>query len=182
MKKRLTRSEMLAAMRNDDARYDGQFFVCVKTTRIYCLPSCKAKLPKIENILFVRSQREAEHGGYRGCKRCRAGAYPDLRPRWLKILIDHLRREHQTKVREADLVRLSGVDISTIRRHFKAHLQTTPTAFHRKQRLDHARALLARGSDILTAGFESGFESASGFREAFTREYGCAPGRKNGGR
>jgi AraC family transcriptional regulator of adaptative response/methylated-DNA-[protein]-cysteine methyltransferase len=173
---------MVAAMRNDDARYDGQFFVCVKTTRIYCLPSCKAKLPKIENVVFLRSREEAVSAGFRGCKRCRSASYPDIRPSWLKGLVHHLSREYQTKIREGELVRLSGVDITTIRRYFKAHLHTTPMAFHRRIRLDHARALMARGADILTAGYESGFESASGFREAFTREFGHAPGRRSSAR
>jgi AraC family transcriptional regulator of adaptative response/methylated-DNA-[protein]-cysteine methyltransferase len=173
---------MVRAMRNDDARYDGRFFVCVTTTRIYCLPSCKAKLPRIENVQFVRSKEEAENAGFRGCKRCRAGLYPDLRPSWLNSLIHHLKQKHRAKVREMDLVRLTGVDISTIRRYFKEHLQTTPMAFHRKIRLDHARAMMARGADSLSAGYDSGFESMSGFREAFLREFGYAPPGRSSGR
>ena len=174
----LKRSEMMAAMRNDDARYDGRFFVCVTTTGIFCLPSCKAKRPKIENVRFVRSITEALEAGFRGCKRCRAGAYPDIRPPWLNGLLQHLKRERRARIREGELVKLAGVDISTISRSFRLHLHTTPLAYHRRVRLLHARSLIEDGTDLLTAGFESGFESASGFREAFAREFGSAPGSR----
>jgi AraC family transcriptional regulator of adaptative response/methylated-DNA-[protein]-cysteine methyltransferase len=180
MNTRLTRSTMVAAMRNDDARYDGRFFVCVTTTRIFCLPSCKAKLPNLENVRFVRSKGEAKDAGFRGCKRCRAESFPDVRPAWFTKLLLHLRRNPRTKVNEGELASLAGVDISTVRRTFRAVLHTTPTAFHRRIRLAHARELLERGADIITAGMESGFESASGFREAYLREFGRVPGNRRG--
>ena len=53
-----------------DHRYDGSFYVAVRTTGIYCLPSCTARLPLRKNVEFVASQCEAESKGYRACKRC----------------------------------------------------------------------------------------------------------------
>src|SRR5215217_1757418 len=58
------------AMTNNDARFDGVFYVTVKTTRIYCKPTCRARPPKRENIEFVRTWEEAERKGFRACLRC----------------------------------------------------------------------------------------------------------------
>ncbi len=172
--------EMIAAMLEDDARYDGKFFVCVRTTKIYCLPSCKAKLPQLKNVEFLSTREAAIAAGYRGCKRCRSEFYPDTSPAWLASVLSLMEREQQAKINEQMLAERAGVDISTIRRYFRQYLQTTPIAHHRRMRLEHARKLLERGENYLTAAYDSGFESASGFRDAFSKQFGCAPGRING--
>ena len=178
--KTLTYEEMVQAMRTDDARYDGKFFVCVRTTRIYCLPSCKAKLPLLKNVLFLPTREEAIEAGFRGCKRCRSEFFPDTSPPWLERVLVLMRKEVQTKITESDIAATAGVDISTVRRYFRSYMQTTPVAYHRKLRLEFARDLLERGADYLTAAFEAGFESSSGFRDAFQRQYGNSPGRIHG--
>ena len=81
--KRLSYDEMVRAMLTDDVRYDGKFYVCVKSTRIYCLPSCKAKQPMLKNVVFFPTRETATAAGFRGCKRCRAEFFPDVAPRWL---------------------------------------------------------------------------------------------------
>ena len=65
-----------AAMQTRDSRFDGRFFVAVKSTKIYCRPVCKVKLPRLENCTFYPSAAGAEHAGYRPCLRCR----PELAP------------------------------------------------------------------------------------------------------
>jgi len=77
-------------------------------------------------------------------------------------------------------MKISGVEISTIRRYFKSHLNQTPLAFHRRIRLNYARRLLESGVDYLGAAYDCGYESASGFREAFVKQFGQTPGRLNG--
>ncbi len=177
---KLSQQEMIEAMQNDDASYDGKFFVCVKTTKIYCLPSCKAKLPKVENVIFVRTREEAIAAGFRGCKRCRSEFYPNTQPVWLEPVLEMIRKANDKKLDEESLAGIAGVDISTIRRYFKLYKSTTPLALHRKVRLEHAHKLMKRGADYLTAAYETGFESASGFRDAFIKHYGYPPGRING--
>lgn len=168
--------EMVTAMVNDDNRYDGKFFVCVRSTGIYCLPSCKAKLPLLKNVMFVATRHEAVAAGFRGCKRCRAEFYPQLEPGWLNDLIGLMEGRLPGKLNEQEIASLVGVDISTIRRYFKRYLKTTPLAYHRTLRLDHARKLIESGVDALTAGLESGFESLSGFRDAYVKQFGQLPG------
>jgi AraC-like DNA-binding protein len=86
-------------------------------------------------------------------------------------------KESAGRIGISQLVALTGVDISTIRRHFKSQFQFTPMAFHRKLRLARARKMIGDGAGYLTAAYECGYESASGFREAFIKEYGLPPGK-----
>jgi AraC family transcriptional regulator, regulatory protein of adaptative response / methylated-DNA-[protein]-cysteine methyltransferase len=170
--KQLSYDEMVGAMLADDARYDGRFFVCVRTTGIYCLPSCTARDPKLENVLFFRTREEAVAAGFRSCKRCRSESFPDVTPPWVLTLLKAMRNSDRVRLKECDLVKIAGVDASTIRRHFRTHLDTTPMAFYRRLRLEHARNLMEMGADPLTAALECGFESESGFRDALKRQYG----------
>ncbi|MDL1893258.1 methylphosphotriester-DNA--protein-cysteine methyltransferase family protein [Sphingobacteriales bacterium CHB3] len=177
---KFTPEEMITAMQNDDTSYDGKFFVCVKTTSIYCLPSCKAKLPKPENVVFLESREQAIVAGFRGCKRCRSEFYPNTEPAWLEPVLRTIRLSHSRKLAEQALADVAGVDISTIRRYFKSYRNTTPMAYHSRIRLHYAHTLLQNGADYLTAAYESGFESPSGFRDAYVRHYGYPPGKTDG--
>ncbi len=163
-------------MRSNDSAYDGRFWVGVISTGIYCLPSCPAKTPLVKNVVFFGTREEAVEAGLRACKRCRPDEYPHIRPEWWDDVLDLIQNELAAKLSEEHLSRAAQVDISTIRRYFKQHLKTTPVAFHRKLRLEHARRLIQSGADYLTAAFECGFESSSGFRDAFVREFGETPG------
>ena len=175
--KQLTYQKMLAATVRCDAAFDGSFFVGVTTTKIYCLPSCKAKLPLIKNIVFYSTRAEAIASGFRGCKRCRAESFPDVSPAWMANLLSFMKKENPARIDTGLLVALTGVDLSTIRRQFKSQFQSTPMAYYRKLRLARAKKMIEDGADYLTAAYECGYESASGFREAFIKEYGLPPGK-----
>ncbi len=88
----MTEEEKWNAVISNDENYDGVFFCCVKSTGIFCRPSCKSKVPKRENILFADTQEEALRLGFRPCKRCRSDlvSYKPLddTARELKDLID----------------------------------------------------------------------------------------------
>ncbi len=176
---KLSNQEMVRAMMARDSEYDGRFFVCVRSTMIYCLPSCKAKKPMLKNIILAASRAQALQLGFRGCKRCRAANFPNTAPKWFDGVIDLMRSNLSRHLDEGDLVNSAGVDVSTIRRYFKSQFAATPTAFHRKMRLEHARKMIESGVNYLTVAFESGFESASGFREAYKREFGVTPRRNH---
>ena len=171
---------MFNAFKNCDASFDGKFYVTVKSTGIYCLPSCKARLPHEKNIKFVATRDEAIKSGYRGCLRCKSELYPDVNPEWLKVIKDHLDNAIDKKVDEKELVKLAQVDISTIRRYFKFQYKYTPLSYHRKKRLQYAKSLIHNGYNYITAAYESGFESVSGFRDAFYKEFSQTPGEING--
>lgn len=172
----LTRDRMIEAMRANDARFDGRFYVGVHSTGIYCLPSCGARLPKVENVRFYLSREEALAAGLRACRRCRPNRYPDTLADWVPRVISHMCTSGQGRLTERDLAEIAGVDITTVRRHFKQYLGMTPLAFSRRLRLERAARLLESGQDSLSVAFECGWESVSGFREAFRKQFGVSPG------
>ena len=169
-------------MRTNDAAFDGRFYVGVHSTGIYCLPSCKAKLPLLKNVRFYATREEAIAAGLRGCMRCKSETYPDVLPQWLKTVLKYMRDHTDERLNELRLIQMTKVDISTIRRYFKAHLGLTPLAFHRIIRLNYALRLLEQGSDYLNAAYACGYQSVSGFREAFIRQFGKTPGRIRNGK
>ena len=173
---RLSYEKMITAMRSNDASYNGRFYVGVHSTGIYCLPSCRAKLPHLKNVKFYLTREEAIAAGLRGCKRCRSENFPDLLPDWLQRLLGKMRQNQNRRLTENDMAEITGVDVSTVRRYFREHLRTTPLAFHRRIRLEHARLLIESGENYLQAAYESGYESPSGFRAAFKKAFGKTPG------
>ena len=116
----LTHEEMIAAMANDDSAYNGRFYVCVRSTHIYCLPSCTAKDPLFKNVVFHRSKEEAIAAGFRGCLRCRSEFFPDVAPLWLGEVLAFMKKSIHDKIGERDIAKSVDVDISTVRRYFKS--------------------------------------------------------------
>ena len=165
---------MYRALLNRDASFEGIFFVGVRTTGIFCRPTCPAKKPARENVDFFPTPSEALHGGYRPCLRC-TPMDPEKRP---PALIERLRAEVEKapsgRLTDKELAALS-IDPSTARRQFMRHYGMTFQAYHRARRLGLALREVRRGGRVEEARNESGFDSASGFREAFTRVFGDAP-------
>ncbi|MHA2227472.1 MAG: bifunctional transcriptional activator/DNA repair enzyme AdaA [Candidatus Hodarchaeales archaeon] len=168
--------EMIKARVARDASYDGQFFVGVRTMKIYCLPSCKAKLALEKNTEFFSTREEAEEAGYRSCKRCKPELFPKITPLWMDGVLHYMQANFSQKINEKILVLIAGVDISTLNRHFKIHYQLTPLTYHRKLRLAYAMKLIHKGINYKDIPTRCGFKSNSGFRAAFTKEFGYPPG------
>lgn len=165
---------MYRALVNRDTSFEGIFFVGVRTTGIFCRPTCSAKKPARENVEFFPSTNEALLGGYRPCLRCQP-MDPGTRP---PELIERLRAEVEKapdgRLTDKELTALS-IDPSTARRQFKRHYGMTFQAYHRARRMGLALREVRRGARVETARNGSGFESESGFREAFTKIFGDPP-------
>ena len=165
---------MYRALVNRDSSFEGIFFVGVRTTGIFCRPTCSAKKPARANVDFFPTPSEALHSGYRPCLRCNP-MDPDKRP---PKLIERLRAEVERapggRLTDKELAALS-IDPSTARRQFKRHYGMTFQAYHRARRMGLALREVRRGGRVDEAKNGSGFESASGFREAFTKIFGDPP-------
>jgi AraC family transcriptional regulator of adaptative response/methylated-DNA-[protein]-cysteine methyltransferase len=170
----LSTREMHRAFKAADASYDGIFCVGVRTTGIFCRPSCAARKPKPENVEFFTTSRAALFSGYRPCKRCRPLDTDGTPPTWVGKLKDALGRSETKRLTAADLRRL-GVDPARARRYFLRHHGMTFNAFTRAWRLNEAFRSLKSGSTVNEAAAAGGFESASGFRSAFSRVLGTTP-------
>lgn len=171
-----THDAMVAAFMASDPSYDGVFYTAVKTTGIFCRPGCPARKPRLENVAFYATVREAMFAGFRPCKRCAPLDAPGKPPDWVAGLLARLDASPDARVRAADL-RADGIEPGRARRWFKTHYGMTFAAFCRARRLSSALATIREGGSVDDAVFESGFLSHSGFRDAFTRTFGASPGQ-----
>ncbi|MEZ5939568.1 MAG: trifunctional transcriptional activator/DNA repair protein Ada/methylated-DNA--[protein]-cysteine S-methyltransferase [Hyphomonadaceae bacterium] len=159
-----------------DADLDGVVYVCVKTTGIFCRPVCPARTPRPENIVFLTSPEEAQAAGFRPCKRCRPLEAPGSPGELLSRLLAMVEADPGRRWSEADL-RALGVEPATARRHFQRRFDMTFSQYVRARRLGHAFKSIRKGDQVIEAQLDAGFESGSGFREAFARQFGEAPNR-----
>jgi AraC family transcriptional regulator of adaptative response/methylated-DNA-[protein]-cysteine methyltransferase len=158
-----------------DAGYDGLFYAAVTTTGIFCRPSCPARKPKPENIVYYATPAEALGAGYRPCLRCRPLA-SDSDPEWLATLVTRVEADPRARIKDEDLAAM-GLEPATVRRRFQARFGLSFQGFQRARRLAAAFEAMKQGDSIDDAVFDHGYESHSGFREAFGRLFGEAPGR-----
>ena len=168
-------TEMEKAYRGRDAAYDGVFYLAVRTTGIFCRPSCPAKKPLARNVEFFATVKDALFAGFRPCKRCRPLELPGAHPAWAAELIARVERAPERRIRDQDL-RAAGIEPERARRYFQQRYGMTFHAFARGYRLRRAFDRLRRGADLDEVAMTHGFESHSGFREAFGRLLGAAPG------
>ncbi len=160
-----------------DARYDGLFFTAVKTTRIYCRPSCRSRKPKKQNVEFYLGLSESEAAGYRPCKRCQPevehSPWNDCVLQARSYLIAHYRENPML----ADIANHVGLSPYYFERLFKQETGETPRIYLEKIRVDRAAHLL-RCSTLsnLEIGYEAGFHTPSNFYRAFRRLHDCSPG------
>lgn len=176
METTLTRAEMERAFFAGDASYDGLFLVGVRTTGIFCKPSCPARKPLPQNVEYCFTVRDALFAGYRPCKRCKPTEPAGEAPAWAAELKAAVEAEPQRRWSAMDL-RARDLTPETVRRWFLKTYGLTFAAWCRALRLGQAFARLREGAEIDEVVFEHGFESHSGFREAFTRLFGVTPGK-----
>jgi AraC family transcriptional regulator of adaptative response/methylated-DNA-[protein]-cysteine methyltransferase len=170
--------EMERAYLHSDVTYDGLFYLGVRTTGIFCRPVCAARKPRPDNVEFFASADEALAAGYRPCKRCRPVS-EDAQPPWAQALLADIEREPGARITEQGL-RARGIDPATARRHFQRHFGMTFQAYARARRLGQALDQIRAGEPLDDVVFANGYESHSGFRDAFARLFGKAPGRSRG--
>ncbi|HEY5891654.1 MAG TPA: methylated-DNA--[protein]-cysteine S-methyltransferase [Chthoniobacterales bacterium] len=165
---------MVRAFYDRDPSFEGIFFTGVRTTGIFCRPTCTARKPARENIEFFVSPAEAMLGGYRACLRCRPMDLEQRPPELIERLRAEVEKAPGGRITEKELAALS-IDPSTARRQFKRHYGMTFQAYHRARRIGLALHEVRNGGSVAEAKSSSGFESASGFREAFIRIFGESP-------
>jgi AraC family transcriptional regulator of adaptative response/methylated-DNA-[protein]-cysteine methyltransferase len=166
--------EQYAALLRSDPAYDGRFFVGVKTTGVFCRPICRARKPKSENCEFYPSTAEALSAGYRPCKLCHPLETSEPVPGMIAELLHEIGERPERRIPDEDL-RRRGLDPDTVRRWFKRHFGLTFQGYQRARRLGSALGRLKQGRDVTTVAQEVGFESVSGFGEAFKKRFGKPP-------
>jgi len=167
------RAEMERAYLRSDASYDGLFYLGVRTTGVFCRPSCHARKPKVENVEFFGSPKDALFAGYRPCLKCKPVA-GNGEPAWALDLVARIEKHPQKRIREQDL-RAIGLNPERVRRYFAARYGLTFQAYCRARRLAGAFEQIRSGRRVDDAVFATGYSSHSGFREAFAKLFGQPP-------
>lgn len=161
-------------------RYDGKFIIGVLTTKIYCLPSCRARPPKPENIRLFKTESEAIAAGLRACKRCRPDLYyrgEDSDLSLFEGLAARLRKNPEGFADTAALAASAGVSQTKLGALMRDHAHLTPAAWLRRARVRAAcRLLSGRAARIADIGFAVGFESESVFHRQFLALTRMTPG------
>ncbi len=165
---------MYRALVDRDSTFEGIFVVAVRTTGIFCRPTCPAKKPARENVDFFSTPSEALHGGYRPCLRCKPMDPEQPVPKLIERLRAEVERAPDGKITDKELEAMS-IDPSTARRQFKRHYGMTFQAYHRARRMGLALRGVQRGNRMDEVRNGSGFGSESGFRDAFERIFGQKP-------
>jgi AraC family transcriptional regulator of adaptative response/methylated-DNA-[protein]-cysteine methyltransferase len=164
-----------------DAAYDGVFFTCVRTTKIYCRPVCPVAPARSKNVFFVPSAPAAERLGFRPCLRCRPEAAPGS-PAWrgtettvargMRLIEDgFLDRKSVGALADA-----LGVGTRHLARLFVKHVGATPMQVAATRRIQVAKALIsATALPLGDIAFAAGFQSVRRFNDAFRKIYKRAP-------
>lgn len=169
-----SKEELYRALVEKDSAYEGCFFFGVKSTGIFCRPTCPARKPRFENCEFFRSVQESLLAGYRACKRCRPLDEPRSSSELINKLANAVEDNPTHRWNDGDVRRL-GFDPSTVRRQFKNRFGMTFIAFARARRLGLAFKSIRTGDKVVNAQLQAAYESSSGFRDAFTKILGDAP-------
>lgn len=167
---------MYRAMIDRDQSFVGIFVVAVKTTGVFCRPGCPAKAPRRENVEFFANSSQALHAGYRPCKRCRPMDGGTAAPDWVQELITKIDRNPAQRHTDADL-RAMNIDPARVRRYFKEHYGMTFQAYQRARRVGMAMTEVRSNGRSNGVGYQHGYQSDSGFRDAFVRLFGSTPGK-----
>lgn len=173
----MTQEEMWEAVCRNDASYDGMFFYAVKSTGVYCRPSCKSKKPKRENICFFDTAEQARTAGFRPCKRCRSDLleYQPIR----EIAQKAKRLIEESFCQKGELnqrLKHLGVSRRRLDEIFKTEYGLTMFEYMDKLRLEEAKRLLSETSEeIIDIAYAAGFGSLPSFYRFFKKCTGLSP-------
>lgn len=162
------------ALIDKKSEYEGIFYVGVKTTGVFCRPTCPARKPKFENCEFYKTAKEALLASFRPCQRCRPLSHPGHVSELVRKLVNAVEENPEHRWTNEDFQKLS-VDASTVRRQFKKRFGMTFVEYARARRMGIALKHIRAGSAVIEAQLSAGYESGSGFRDAFSRIMGAAP-------
>ncbi|NDG64604.1 MAG: bifunctional transcriptional activator/DNA repair protein Ada [Planctomycetes bacterium] len=165
---------MYRALIQRDDSFEGIFVVGVKTTGIFCRPSCRARKPKRENVEFFFCTKDALDRGYRPCKVCHPMVPKGEAPDWVKSVLKEASLREDSRMNDQDIRNLD-IDPNRLRRWFKQNHKMTFQAYLRSIRLGNAFGHLADGKRVIDTALDNGYQSLSGFSDAFKKLIGTHP-------
>jgi AraC family transcriptional regulator, regulatory protein of adaptative response / methylated-DNA-[protein]-cysteine methyltransferase len=179
----LTRKQYLAAIASHDAEMDSAFVYAVRSTRIYCRPSCPSRRPRENHILFFSKPDEAEQAGFRACRRCHPREIGDNRKAQMVGKVCKEIENNPDKLPSLkNLAELTGLSPAHLQRTFREAMGITPRQYADALRVTRFKSELRKGSDVTTALHEVSYGSASRLYEKSDSQLGMTPAiyRKGG--
>lgn len=167
------------ALIDKDSAYEGIFYVGVKTTGVFCRSTCPARKPKIENCEFFKTPKDALLASFRPCQRCQPLSHPNQVSAIVRTLVKAIEDNPEKRWKEEDFRQILSIDVSTARRQFKKRFGMTFIEYARARRMGLALKHIKEGNAVIDAQLTTGYESSSGFRDAFSKIMGSAPTRAN---
>ena len=173
----LTHAEKWSAFIKRDSNFDGVFYTAVKTTGIFCKPSCRARKPLEKNVIFYNTIEEAKENGFRPCKICEPegkmiGSLEDISEK-LRAYLD---TNYMRPIHLREFSRQNSLSQTHLTRIFKKQYDMTPKVYLIKVRIKHACTLLKEtDEEILKIAYDVGFLSLSSFYKHFKLETGKSP-------
>ncbi|QRN03194.1 methylated-DNA--[protein]-cysteine S-methyltransferase [Legionella sp. MW5194] len=165
------------ALLDHNPQYEGVFYVGVTTTGIFCRPTCPARKPKYAHCEFFMTAQQALLASYRPCKRCRPLSHPNQVSEVVQHLVAAVEANPEKRWQNGDFQALS-TDAVKARRQFKKRFGMTFVEYARARRMGIAVKKIREGESVIEAQLATGYESGSGFRDAFARIMVEAPSKK----
>lgn len=175
---KLTDEIMFQASLDKNTDFEGIYWMAVKTTGIFCRPTCNARKPKPENVEFFLNTKEALENGYRPCKICKPLENSNTTPKEILKLIKEISENPDRKLNDSDLIERQ-LNATNIRRWFVKNHGITFHEFQRQIILNKAFKKIGDGENSIETAYNSGFESLSGFNESFKKIFGHSPKNSN---
>ncbi len=159
-----SREVMYNALLDKNSEFDGVFFAAIKTTGIFCRPTCTARKPKVDNVEYFSSARESMLNGYRPCKICKPLVQTGEMPQWLIPLMKKIHQNPNIKLRDWQL-RKENIDPNRVRRWFNKHYGMTFHTYLRVLRVTDAYSKIKNGDRVAETAYNSGYEALSGLTD-----------------
>ena len=171
------KQEFLQAVMERNTDFDGTFVFAVRSTKIYCRPSCPARRPKIENIQFFVNFRDAEAAGFRACLRCHPqnGGGDNLQREFVEKVCRLIEENDFEPISLDTLAAELAISPSYLQRTFKKATGISPRDFAQSRRVNKFKTNVKESGDVTTAMYDAGFNSSSRLYEKAAEEFGMTP-------
>ncbi|MGC4192364.1 MAG: bifunctional DNA-binding transcriptional regulator/O6-methylguanine-DNA methyltransferase Ada [Thermomicrobiales bacterium] len=178
-----TDADRWQAVLDRDPQADGAFFICVRTTGIYCRPTCPARRPNRENVSFTTTREEARRTGFRPCKRCKPddeASFPQRQAEMIARACGRLETSEE-RLTLAVLAAESGMSPFHFHRVFKQVTGLTPKAYADAHRTERVRDRMTAAGSVTAAIYDAGYASNGRFYETSAQTFGMTPTRYRAG-
>ena len=173
---RLPERRFWEAVSSRDARYDGSFVYAVRSTGVYCRPSCPSRRPQRERVVFFGAPEAAEREGFRACRRCDPRGLPGTAAsRLIRQACQLMEQDSADPIRIGSVARQMGVSPFRLERMFRRMIGISPMAYAQSIRLRRFKIRLREGSDVTSALYEAGYGSSSRLYEKANGHLGMTP-------